>query len=403
MGRETKNKNYKCEFCGHYFSTERRLRDHISKVHPEKMNYVCEECGRGFFNLKALLIHVTKVHDDKLYFDKYLRGNLKCEYIHCNKDLDYENRYRGTYCCLQHCESQNRINKGIELNYICPICNSGFDEIGKLNWHFTRSHNFTVSQVKDYYDEHFKKDGEGFCKWCGKDTSFSGTFTYGYSSFCYNSDCNVRYHNKNNNRHKVAGRSNSETIKRNPEKYSNKIEYWLSRGYDKDTATKKLSERQRTFTKEKLILKYGEEEGLKRWVDRQERWQKSFKKQNYSMVSQELFWILYENIKNKFSNVYFATNHNGKRVDGKNYEYRLKTRVTSRMLDFYIPEIEKVIEFDGSYWHGDVGRGNRTRDENRDLEIIESKPEIKIYHVKELSYKKDKQKVINECLDFIGE
>lgn len=406
MGRVTKNKNFLCEECGNYFSTERRLRNHTSKFHPEKMDYICEECGRGFWNLKALLIHVTKVHDDRLYFDKYLNGNLKCEYIHCKKELNYENRYRGVYCCLQHCESQNRIDKGIELNYICPYCKSGFDDIGKFNWHLSKTHKFTKTQIKEYYDENFKKDGEGFCKWCGKDANFTGTFTNGYRSFCYNSDCNVNYHNKYENRHKVAGKSNSDTMKKQPEKYSNKIEYWLSQGYDEVTAKKKLSDRQRTFTKEKLILKYGKEEGLRRWVDRQERWQNTLK----SKPKSEIMRI--NKLKAYSSGCISKTEKELCKI--------LKAK-SSLVIDSsigYVYDIykgNKIIEYNGDYWHCNPKEYPPTY-YNKKIRMTASEKWMKDsekiqyalnngYDVKivwEKDYNKDREKVIKECLEFIS-
>ncbi|MFA5396911.1 MAG: hypothetical protein WC346_12960 [Methanogenium sp.] len=55
------------------------------------------------------------------------------------------------------------------------------------------------------------------------------------------------------------------------------IEYWLNKGYSKKEAEIKLSERQNTFTKEKCIERYGQEEGLKRWSKRQEKWQNTLK------------------------------------------------------------------------------------------------------------------------------
>lgn len=50
--------------------------------------------------------------------------------------------------------------------------------------------------------------------------------------------------------------------------------YWVNRkGYTVEEAKQKVSERQKTFSKEKCIEKYGEEEGLKRWQERQDKWQ----------------------------------------------------------------------------------------------------------------------------------
>lgn len=55
------------------------------------------------------------------------------------------------------------------------------------------------------------------------------------------------------------------------------IGYWLKKGYSKEEAIEKLRERQLTFTLEKCIKKYGEEEGRKRYLDRQIKWQETIK------------------------------------------------------------------------------------------------------------------------------
>lgn len=58
---------------------------------------------------------------------------------------------------------------------------------------------------------------------------------------------------------------------------STNIAYYTSRGMNEQQAKEALHARQQTFTKEKCIEKYGEEEGLKRYRERQLKWQLSLK------------------------------------------------------------------------------------------------------------------------------
>jgi hypothetical protein len=51
------------------------------------------------------------------------------------------------------------------------------------------------------------------------------------------------------------------------------IEFWLEKGLTIDEARDKLASHQSTFTKEKCIKKYGEEQGLIIWQERQIKWQ----------------------------------------------------------------------------------------------------------------------------------
>ena len=50
------------------------------------------------------------------------------------------------------------------------------------------------------------------------------------------------------------------------------LEYWMNKGFSKKEAIIKRSERQSTFSLEKCIEKYGEELGNKRWQKRQDKW-----------------------------------------------------------------------------------------------------------------------------------
>jgi hypothetical protein len=59
---------------------------------------------------------------------------------------------------------------------------------------------------KDYYDEHFKLDGEGICPNCAKDTKFA---KFSYSKFC-NCKCSAQY---NNNTGKMWSNSSEEEKK----------------------------------------------------------------------------------------------------------------------------------------------------------------------------------------------
>lgn len=54
-------------------------------------------------------------------------------------------------------------------------------------------------------------------------------------------------------------------------------EYWLLRGYSEEEYNKIISEKQKTFSLELCIEKYGEEKGKKIWKNRQDKWQKTLK------------------------------------------------------------------------------------------------------------------------------
>lgn len=180
------------------------------------------------------------------------------------------------------------------------------------------------------------------------------------------------------------------------------LSYWLAKGYSKSEAKLKLKDRQTTFSKEKLIQKYGEVEGLRKWVERQEKWQNSYKHSNFSKISQELFKQVYNLIKNDYKEIYFAQLNENKEIDdsGKNYEYILKLNSKSIKPDFFIKDIKKIIEFDGVYWHR-KNPENKKREMFRDEEIIKSG--YKVLHINEYAYQKNPEKEIQKCIQFIND
>ena len=179
------------------------------------------------------------------------------------------------------------------------------------------------------------------------------------------------------------------------------IEYYLKQGMTEEEAQAALSERQSTFSLEKCIEKYGEEDGKKRWQKRQEKWLTSYKKVNFSMISQMLFWEIYEKLKDNAKNIYFATLNENKEKDfsGKNHEYVLQTHDSFVKPDFIVLDKWKIIEFDGDYWHN-KGRANRLREDERDAAI--ERQGFNVFHVAERDFKKNPEEVIQKCIEFIN-
>jgi hypothetical protein len=173
------------------------------------------------------------------------------------------------------------------------------------------------------------------------------------------------------------------------------IEYWMKKtNGDEELAKELLSTRQSTFSLDKCIEKFGEIDGLKRWQDRQNKWHTNYKKSNFSKISQELFWSIYDEYDNNDC-VYFAENH---RIDGrKNSEYILTLDVNVIKPDFIDIDRKKIIEFDGTYWH--EVQQNPRREFERDAQIIAAGYDV--MHVKESDYMNNKQNVVQDCIKFL--
>ena len=200
------------------------------------------------------------------------------------------------------------------------------------------------------------------------------------------------------------------------------VDYYTSRGLTEKEAKEKLKERQCTFSLEKCIEKYGELEGTKIWKNRQEKWQQTLankspaeiklinsKKANasrricsYSKISQELFDKIYSQIKDQYKEIFYATKPDSKLSNTYNnfeYEVLVPDGIHRYFLDFYVKDNNKVIEFDGDYWHSDK-RGNKLRDFLREKELRHLGYK-NILKVKEHDYRENPDKVVQQCLDFI--
>jgi very-short-patch-repair endonuclease len=175
------------------------------------------------------------------------------------------------------------------------------------------------------------------------------------------------------------------------------IEYFMKlAGGDRDLAEQMLSERQRTFTLEKCVARHGLEEGTRVFNDRQHRWNKSFKKNNYSRVSQELFRAIMEH---HSGDVYFAE-HDRPDMEGyANKELRLQlSNGRSMMPDFVDVGQKKIIEFDGTYWHRNDSV-NKGRAEEKDRQLKDDGWQV--LRVREIDFSKSRSWVVAVCLSFL--
>ena len=63
--------------------------------------------------------------------------------------------------------------------------------------------------------------------------------------------------------------------------YTNRIDYWLARGYTKEEAVNMVKQRQSTFSRNGCIDKYGVDIGIRKWRERQQLWQDTLNNRTY--------------------------------------------------------------------------------------------------------------------------
>lgn len=277
----------------------------------------------------------------------------------------------------------------------CQMCGQ---QMKDLTSHIFRKHNIKSTQYKELYpnmpmrsdallklqSERIKGDKNPAYQHGGKYSPFSMNYIHGTE--------NVEETKRKAKENKTKDKDNTQ------------IEYWLTKTDGNLEESKKLlSQRQSTFSLKKCVDTHGKENGTQIWLDRQEKWHKNYKKSNFSKVSQDLFWQIAEKL-DSLSNVYFAQLDGNKEKDlsGTNNELRLRLNEKLILPDFIDTSLNKIIEFDGTYWHK-VKNKNYSFDNNPDTKkqklIIENG--YTVLHVDESDFKNDRQGTIEKCMIFL--
>lgn len=265
--------------------------------------------------------------------------------------------------------SKGYISYDIILPHKCCICGKSIKSISGLGSHIKNQHKET--SYKKYILEHFGIDTEELYRiWESNTETRAKRRTDATSS---------------------ANRGKSPKERMTPKQYSK----W------RESMSK-------VFTITWFKDKYGEEMGEVKYKERALKVGKNshFKKynrtnsNNWSKISQELFWEVHKIINN--STTYFAE---------LNHEFGCETDTN---FDFVVRESKKVIEFNGDIWHANpqtIKSNYRQpysgltaqevyRKDERKLDKAKKKGYI-IFIVWESEYRKDKCKVLQDCINFL--
>ena len=355
-----------------------------------------------------------------------------CQY--CGKE--FETRHRNEFCTRKcHLTFVNHQRFPDGTGYIeCKICGQrGHD----LNKHVNVEHNMTAEeycakfnlQLVDLQSPKMRKHNSEMQKLAVKEGRLHG---WGKGDANPSRRKEVREGRKSifsKNCEKYDGLTDEEKEQKIQELLSNiakekaenhnnplTIDYYTSRGLTEKEARAKLKERQSTFSLEKCIEKYGEEKGTEIFEARQKKWQNTLNSKSpeeierinkakmcegrgYSKISQKMFNEIVAQLKpGEFKHIYYATNNPTKRLNEFTVHDIQENKKSHYFLDFYIEDNNKVIEFDGDYWHGI--HGNTTKEQEREDRLREL-GYVNILHVKERDYNNDPAATVKKCLDFI--
>lgn len=213
-----------------------------------------------------------------------------------------------------------------------------------------------------------------------------------------------------------------ESIERPAENMPNRIEYYLARGMDEEEARAALSERQTTFSLEKCIEKYGEEAGLARWQERQEKWQSTLaakpaeEQARINKAKMAASGSISKTSRKLFAAIHVDGARWGLKSDAGGGEiYLPRPDVPSKHYAIDFVYGNKAIEFNGDYWHACpkkyqsddlIGNGHRKvkaetiwEADAKKVDFISSQYELLI--IWESEYHSDPEGTVEKCREFL--
>lgn len=410
------DKTYKCEICGKVYLHNSSLNCHKLNYHGiknDKKEYyfvTCPLCGekidKGHFSRHLLSVHKLDKNSREFYVFRNSYANncfskIEDKSVLLNLMSHFYDRYGNNITIVKNFESYyNAIRRMRKYEIDSDNHNFVYIVFEWKNKHTKLANSKELCKLmfpnepelaKTYYEKYMLSNNP-FKNHDGSLSPFSKDFI-GYK--------NLDDMTKTKKIHEAlkidkVGRSTAQ------------IEYWINKGFTKDEAIEKVHERQQTFSKKKCIEKYGKEEGLKIWKERQKRWMNTLNSKPY----EEQLRILKAKVENsKVNKPYSRIEHE--------FSSQLVTDEYMNVLatPYAIPDIcvgNKIIDFFGDYYHCNPNKyegdyyNHRARkcawqiwehDKMRKERLENDGYVVKI--VWESEYKADKKKVIQECKDFL--
>ena len=204
---------------------------------------------------------------------------------------------------------------------------------------------------------------------------------------------------------------------------TNQIKYWIKKGYSEEEAKQKVSERQTTFTLEKCIAKYGEEEGTRRYIERQKNWSAKVEEQYQQGLFSKIPYSQNSSIYSKFEKNIVDSIIESLDVDiddiycYKTSQFRLENTNEScknKLFSYDFKFRNKIIEFNGDFWHMNPDiydsdyihpYSNLSAEEKWNFDEIKLECAIQngydVLTIWEQEYNENKEDTIQKCIEFL--
>ena len=206
---------------------------------------------------------------------------------------------------------------------------------------------------------------------------------------------------------------------------TNQIKYWIKKGYSEEEAKQKVSERQSTFTLEKCIAKYGEEEGIRRYTERQTKWSAKVEAMYQQGMFSKVPLTQNSSIFSKFEKDMVDSIINELDLDldiddincYKNSQFQLSNvndKCGNKIFSYDFKFGNKIIEFNGDFWHMNPDMydsdyvhpySNLSAEEKWEIDEIKLNCAFQngyeILTIWEQEYNENKKATIQKCVDFL--
>lgn len=217
---------------------------------------------------------------------------------------------------------------------------------------------------------------------------------------------------KTSNNKKGSKKSAESNVRRITSKRC--IEYYTVRGFSEEEAKTLVSKEQHHFSKEICIEKYGKEQGLKIWKERQIKWQESLR-------SKPLDEILRINRLKLTKGITVSKAEKEILFEIKKFDTNLEVihqlTLSNSNKKQYIYDIalkNKIIEYNGDFWHCNpkiyapeyinprtkLTASDKWKTDKEKIKFAQSKG-YEVMVVWESEFKQNKEEVLKKCIQFL--
>lgn len=318
-------------------------------------------------------------------------------------------KYCSEECTSQHYKNQNRLKneklfEGKKEGKDFVVCNICQFKSRDLTHHINSHHGIIV---KDY-------DGpirsESYLKELSERVKGSKNPAYQHGGK-YSPFSKKFVNAENINISELARRAQENAKKRGNSPVT--IDYYIKRGMTEAEAAEALKERQRTFTLDKCIEKYGEVEGRKRWQKRQNKWLKTLdnlpeeKKKKINISKNTNKKPTTQSKPEKEMKKFFECN-------GFDVETQFHIIEDGKVRTYDFRYKNKIIEFHGDYWHmnpdlyGPLRKNSqigKTAEEiwqyDQEKKILAESNGYEVMIVWERDFRENTIETLQKCLNFL--